>query len=42
MKKWRLSNVGTDNLMEARANALQIGQLTSIQKFKRIEKHFIR
>ena len=30
-----------DYSMEARANALQIGQLTSIQKFEYIKKYFI-
>ena len=31
----------TDNTMEARADALQIGQLTTIQKFECLKKHFI-
>ena len=31
----------TDNSMEARTNALQISQLTSIQEIERIKEHFI-
>ena len=31
----------TDYSMEARAKALQIGQLTSIEKFESLEKYFI-
>ena len=41
MKKWRLSHIFFDNLMEARANTLQIGQLVSVQEFECIKKNFI-
>ena len=36
-----IDNMVIDNSMEAQANALQICQLTAIQKFECLEKHFI-